>query len=74
MSNGTYVVWEGRGRIGGKSTETGYVFSGGQLVAVSHSEFERTGDAHFVLRNWDAPTDDGPGALSSIQDCSRRSG
>jgi hypothetical protein len=66
---GSYVVWENSGFHEGHLTERGYVFDSGRMTPVSRSEFERFGDTHYVVHDFDADTASGSGLATDTEDC-----
>jgi hypothetical protein len=64
---GSYVVWENKGFHEGHLSESGYVFDGGRMMPVSRSEFERISDAHYIVRDFDAPS----GSPTDTEDCTK---
>jgi hypothetical protein len=70
-NDGSYVVWESPGLKDNKSSEVGYVFSNGQLIPVSRSDFELKSNSHYVIRDFRADTATGKGAPTDTEDCTK---
>jgi hypothetical protein len=68
---GSYVVWENRGFHEGRASEIGYVFDGGRMTPVSHSEFERISETHYIVRDFDADTASRTGSATDTEDCKK---
>jgi len=64
-----YVVWENSGFQNGHLSEKGYVFDSGNMRAVSHSEFERVSDSHYVVHDFEADTAAASGKATDTEDC-----
>lgn len=65
------MVWENRGFHGGRASEIGYVFDGGKMTPVSHSEFERISETHYIVRDFDADTVSSTGSATDTEDCKK---
>ena len=67
---GGYVVWENPGTVNGRSSEVGYLFGGGKMVAVSRADWEMVSPTHYIIRDFaaDMPTG-GKGAPADTEDC-----
>jgi hypothetical protein len=64
-----YVVWENAGFHDGHLSERGYSFDGGKMTLVSRSEFERIGDTHYVVRDFEPVKASGGEAATDTEDC-----
>lgn len=66
---GGYVVWENQGFNQGHLSETGFMFDSGKMTPVSRSEFERVGDTHYVVRDFEVGPNSSQGAATDTEDC-----